>query len=485
MSIKKNFTYNFIYHLLILIIPLLTMPYVARVLGVEGVGIYSYTHAVANYFVLFAMLGLNIYGNRSIAKVRDNKVELSKTFWSIYFFQFITSLVAIILYLIYVFTLEPQFYVISFIQVLFVISVMFDINWLFFGIEKFKLTVIRNTVVKVLALILIYIFVNGESDLALYTLIMAVSFLLSNLLLWPYLKNVVIWKRPTFNEVTNHIKPVIILFVPAISISIYKIMDKIMIGSMSDVTQLGYYTNALQLNLVQISLATSLGMVMMPRMSNIIARGDVKKYNTLIRNSMQFVLFLSTALCFGLIAISSDFIPIYLGESFLPSIEILILLAPTGIIISWANVIRTQYLLPNHKDKIYVISVILGAIVNISVNFLLIPEYGAIGAAIGTIIAEGTVMIYQTILVRKNLDISQYFKDSFIFFPIGITMFICIKIVSPFVGGNIMGIILQIIIGALIYLSLTAIYFVVFKKSRYRYFIGLVFPKNFNNQKNL
>lgn len=478
MSIKKNFVYNITYQLLIILIPLITMPYLARVIGVEGVGIYSLTQSIANYFVLFAMLGLNNYGNRSIAKVRDNKELLSQTFWNIYFMQLFTSLVVIISYLIYIFLFNPPYYSIAIIQILFVLSAMFDINWLFFGLEKFKVTVIRNTAIKILTLLTIFLFVRTKSDFTLYTLIMATSILISQLLLWPYLTKIVIWKKPSFNEIFKHIKPSLVLFISVISISLYKIMDKIMLGSISDIIQLGYFENAEKINYVQISLATALGTVMLPRMSNLVAKGNIEKTLSLIRDSMQFVLFLSIALSFGLIAISREFIPMFLGNNFSESSNVLTLLAPTGILVSWANVIRTQYLLPNNKDGIYIISVILGGIINLIANFIFIPTFGAVGAAIGTLLAEGTVMIYQTFSVRKSLDINQYIKDSIVFIPIGIVMLIGIILISQYVENTVMGIFLQVITGTFIYLALTIIYFYVFKKSRYQYFMG--FFKNTN-----
>jgi O-antigen/teichoic acid export membrane protein len=175
--VKKNFIYNFIYQILILILPLITVPYVSRVLGADGVGTYSYTYSIAYYFMIIAMLGLNNYGNRRIAKVRDNKEDLSKEFWSIYKLQLITSSIMIILYFLYVSLFATKYKLIAFIQILYVASSMLDINWFFFGIEKFKLTITRNTIIKVFSLILIFIFVKNENDLWKYTTILSSSIL--------------------------------------------------------------------------------------------------------------------------------------------------------------------------------------------------------------------------------------------------------------------------------------------------------------------
>ncbi len=464
MTILKSFSYQIAYKLLILIIPFVTMPYIARVIGVEGVGIYSFTHAVANYFVIFAMLGLQNYGNRSIAKVRDDKDLLSKTFWEIYFLQIVTSLIAVTAYLSYILLTDSLYIKVFFIQMLFVFSAVFDITWLFFGLEEFKLTVIRNSAVKILSLVFIFSFVKNAGDLMIYTLILAASMLVSQLSIWPYLKSRINWVKPSFRGIASHIKPNLALFIPVVSISLYKIMDKVMIGAISSVIQLGYYENAEKINAIQISLVTVLGTVMLPRMSNLLAGNNKEKYVYLIRNSMRFTMFLAIASSFGLYALSHDFILLYLGSEFMTTSTILKLLVPTGIFIAWANVIRTHYIIPAQRDKVYIVSVILGAVVNIAFNLALIPRYGAVGAAVATILAELIVMVYQTLLVRKELDVIQYIKDNAIFIPIGMIMVIGIKTIKFLVGGSVGGLIIQILVGMAIYIGLSILNFYIFDK---------------------
>ena len=157
MSVKKNLVYNILYQVLILIIPLITTPYISRVIGPEGIGIHSYTYSIVNYFVLFAMLGINNHGNRSIAMVKDNKEELSKTFVSIYSLQIIMSILMIIIYSIVFIFIENKYRAFFAIQFIYIIATLLDINWFFFGMEEFKLTVIRNSVVKVLSMLSIFI----------------------------------------------------------------------------------------------------------------------------------------------------------------------------------------------------------------------------------------------------------------------------------------------------------------------------------------
>ena len=184
MSTKKNFLYNLSYQVLIMILPIITTPYIARVIGPEGVGIQAYTFSIANYFLLFAMLGINNYGNRSIAMVREDKIKLSKTFISIYFIQAIMSIITIIAYLIYTMFIIKEYRIIFLIQSIYIVSVILDINWFFFGMEQFKLTVVRNTIIKLLSVGFIFIFVKKSDDLYLYCFILATATLISQSVLW-------------------------------------------------------------------------------------------------------------------------------------------------------------------------------------------------------------------------------------------------------------------------------------------------------------
>ncbi len=458
MSVKKNFIYNIIYQILIIILPFITVPYVSRTLGVSGVGIYSYTYSIIYYFMLICLLGINNYGNRVIAKNRDNIDDLSKNFWSVYCIQLIMSIIMLICYLSYVFFFDIQYKEIAIIQCLFLLSSMFDINWFFFGIEDFKVTITRNTVLKLITLILIFVFIKGTNDLWIYTLIMSASTLLSQLLLWPFLLKKTKKVKISLNDIITHIKPCIILFVPVIAVSLYKMMDKIMLGSLSNILEVGYFENAEKILNVPLAIVTALGTVMLPRISNIVSKGKETKVNAYIEKSSIFISFIIFATMFGLIAISNDFSILFFGDAFKKSGILMAILALTLPFVAFANIIRTQYLIPKEKDKIYLKSVSLGAIINLVVNLILIKKYGSIGACIGTIAAEITVMLYQTISVSRELNITDIIKKSFPFFIKSVIMFVCIY---PFnyIDMNMMSrIIIQIVLGSFIYFVLNVKY---------------------------
>lgn len=456
-SIKKNFIYNITYQILILIIPFITMPYVSRVLGTKGIGIYSYTYSIVYYFMIFAMIGFNNYGNRSIAKIRDDKKKLSKTFKEIYILQIITSSVMIVLYYIYCLFICKEYVIITYIQSLYIISCIFDINWFFFGIEEFKLTVTRNTLIKILSLILIFVFVKDSNDVWKYTLILSSTTLLSQLLLWPFVKQKV-EKINEHLEIKKHIIPCVKLFLPVIAVAIYKIMDKTMIGLLSTVTEVGLYENAEKVINIPNAIITALGTVMLPRMSNMYAKGKNKESFKLIKKSISAIMFLAFPMTFGLMAISKDFSVVFFGDEFLKTGTLIIYLSITIIFLSFGNVIRTQYLIPKEKDKEYITSAFLGAIVNLIMNLIFIPQYASIGACYGTITAEFVVVFYQTIKVRKELPIFVYLKNIILFFIKSLIMFIIIVYIGKFISSTILKIIIQVVIGFVIYFILNVKY---------------------------
>lgn len=452
---KKNFIYNIIYQVLILFLPLITVPYISRNLGADGLGIYSYTYSIAYYFMIIAMLGLNNYGNRTIAKVKDDKEKLSKEFCSIYALQLISSIIMIIAYFLYITLFNNEYRLIAFIQIMYIISSMFDINWFFFGIEKFKLTITRNTIIKVLSLILIFIFVKTPNDVWKYTAILAGSTLFSNLILFPFLHKYVKYTKIKVKDIVKHFKPNLIMFLPVIAVSIYKIMDKIMLGIFSTVTEVGYFENAEKITQVPLTVITALGTVMLPRVSNMLSNNQEEAVKNIIGKTMPFIMFLAFPMVFGICVVSKDFSLLFFGSEFEKSGYLIQLLSITVIFLSWGNVIRTQYLIPKERDKEYVISAFLGAIVNFVVNCILIPKYASIGACIGTLLAEFIVMFYQSWVIKRELPLKEYIMNSFGFLVKAIIMFIIIILVGEqIVGNNLLKIIIQVMVGVILYVLL-------------------------------
>ncbi|MEH7454258.1 oligosaccharide flippase family protein [Gottfriedia acidiceleris] len=463
-SLKKNVIYNICYQILILILPLITAPYISRVLSSDNVGAYSYTQAFANYFVLFAMLGVNNYGNRIIAQVRDDRKKLSSTFWEIYTLQLALTIFVSTAYLLYVSTFVNGNRLIYILQFIYVISAAFDINWFCFGLEKFKITVTRNAIIKSLVAAAIFIYVNSTSDLDIYTFIMASGILVSQIVIWPFVIKQVDFVKPSIKGIVRHIKPNLVLFVPVVAISLYNIMNKIMLGIFSTSSEVGYYDYAQKIVEVPIAIILALGTVMMPRMSNLVATGNKERGKELTNKAMLFAILLSTAFAFGLAGIAPIFTPWFYGTSFARSGVFILWLCPVILFKSLAGIIRTQFIIPNEKDSIYILSITSGAIVNLVTNYFLIPIYAGKGAVIGTVLAEATVCLIQFGKTRHDINFKVYLRDGIILCMVGLVMYLVVHQLSSFSSSVIITLIVQVCVGGVIYMVLAALYLVKIKK---------------------
>ena len=459
-SENKNFLLNVAYQMLTYIFPLITVSYISKRLGVDNVGIYSYTYSIVYMFMLVGMLGINNYGNREIAKVRDNREELSRVFWSIYRLQLMVVGVVIAGYLSYLFLWCKAYKEIAAIQFLYLVSVCFDINWFYFGLERFKLTITRNCIIKVLSLVLILCFVKSEGDLAVYTYIMAGSTVASQLYLIFSLHKYVNRVKTTIRDSLKHLKSCLILFVPVLAFGIYRVMDKTMLGSLSTVTELGYYENAERLINIPISVINALGTVMLPRMAYLLEHKTSEDSKKTIYASMKLALLLASVMATGLYLIADDVAVVLFGEQFLKSGSIIKILSVTILASAWANVIRTQYLIPMRMDRIYVTSTVGGAIVNLILNTLLIGKYGSYGACVGTIVAEYFVMLYQTIKVKAELDIGKYSVLLFEFIIKDVGIMVIAYSFGKLFGSIYIRLIVELFLAVLLFLGLNYKYIV-------------------------
>lgn len=470
-KIKTNILYNMAYQVLVLIVPLITSPYISRVLSVKGIGIFSYVSSVAYYFFVLVTMGLSNYGNRCIAKQRDNKVTRSKTFWSIYYMQIAIGLCTIIIYIFYVIFISEKCYKLYFlIYTLYILGACLDINWFFFGMEEFKFTTIRNSIIKLLTVIAVFVFVKNEHALIAYFLIVAGSTLISNLILWTKVNYFVDYYKPKFKECIIHLKPNLVLFIPILAMSIYRVMDKIMIKELSGIIQNGYYENADRIITISLTAFSAIATVMMPAISNMVAKKDDFAIKKIFYDMMQVVNFLSIAMMFGLMAISIKFAPLFFGDNFIESGYLLIGLAPTIFLSGWKNVVRSQYLIPYEKDNIYVISLVVGALVNVIINGIFIPKYGARGAVIGTIAAEFAGFIIQTYAIKEYISLKKIILQSIIIVPAGIIMMLLVFFILKILPYNLLSVLLSILVGAIIYLALGIGFLYLFNKERFLYF---------------
>ena len=462
-SLKKNLAYNITYQLLIIILPLITAPYVSRVLGVDGVGRFSYIYSIAFYFGMFGMLGISNHGNRSIALSKNDPNRTSAVFSNIYCIQFCTTSIVFVLYILFVSFLFNGNKTVAYIDSLYVLATMLDINWLFFGLEKFKLTVTRNLLFKLGTIVCIFIFVKNTSDLWKYTLILALGTTISQVYLWFYVRKYVHLTRPNLNEIKKHIMPIFALFIPVIAYSIYKVMDKIMLGSITNMTQVGLFENSEKIVGIPVGIITAFGTVMMPRISSLIADKNPSQIDIYNRLSFKYFTFIALGMVFGLVGISNVLPSVYFGEEFADCSRLIAGLSFTLIFMTWANIIRTQYLIPNKNDKPYIVSTVVGAAVIIVVNLILIPRFQAVGALVGTLIAEFLVFFIQMMYVRKEFPVLNYLKNGIAFFPIGVFMCIVVHLIGTKMRLSLITLVVQICVGGVLYLLLSLIYFLATK----------------------
>ena len=458
-TLKKNLGYQTIYQILTTCLPLITSPYLARILGAERLGIFSYTQSIVNYFTLFAMLGLANYGTRTIASVSSDKKQRSKEFLSIFTLQLITSSLAVIGYVVYMLFACKANKLIAFIQIIAVISCFFDINWMFFGLEKFEFTVKRNIIIRVATVILILSLVKTKNDLWIYVLLMGLSTLLSQIVLWFYVPKYISFVKFDLEDVVKHIKPNIVLFLPLAAMSVYHIMDKTMLGMFSTFSESGFYYNSDKIINIPAGIISGISTVMMPRISALISKGKNDEMEILFKKSLEATIFISSALAFGIAAISNEFIPVFFGEGYEKCVILTIVLAAVLIIKGFSFTFRYQYLIPYGQDKKYIQSILYGMSVNLICNVLLIPSLGAMGAVIGTLTAETVACLVQLIYVAKAIDIKKSLIKCLSNIIIGAMMFLIVRGVAGFLdSNNIIKIIVCIVTGAIAYLGISYIF---------------------------
>lgn len=454
-SLKKNLSYNIIYQIFTIMMPLITAPYLSRIIGVSGIGMYSYTFTVAEYFVFFALLGVSNYGNRTIAGCsNDNR---SFTFINIYATQLSVSLVVFLFYIVYICFIVKNYKELACIQLLYVLSAGADVTWYFFGTEKFKLTTIRTVIVKLISLALIFIFVKDYNDIGKYTLIMAGGYLISQLIMWPYLIKEIKFQKPDIGEMKIHLKNMIILFIPVIAITVYKMMDKIMLEAICDVNSVGYYESAEKIVRVPAYAISAIGTAMLPRMSKLGHDNNKTKMLSYFGLSVELSGFLIFGMAFGLMSLAQFLIPVYYGNGFDYSIVLLETLSFTLLFTTWASAIRTQYLIPLKHDKEYIVSVCGGAIVNLILNSFLIPLYNSYGAVIATIGAEAVVAIIQTIAIRNELPIFKQFVKYIKFIIPAFIMYLIICYIRTYLTMSITTIVVLTCLGGIVYLIMSVV----------------------------
>ena len=456
-STKKNFTFQILYQLIILVLPLVLSPYLTRVLGETSLGVYSFTYSIGYYFVIAAMLGISKYGQRIIASRRNDETSLRKTFWSLYSLHILLSFVSLSGF--YVFSIfQSENNIIYYIQGIYVASAIFDITWLFYGLENFKSVVIKNLLIKLISTVLIFVFVKAENHLWIYTLIMSLSIFFGHLVLLPKACSNIKPIKFCFSDMREHIKPLFMLFVAVVASTLYTVFDKTLIGIIVDKENVAFYEYAYKIIQIPGSIILVIGTVLFPKSCACYAVGDTEGMKKYFKFALIFTYFISIGSILGLLSISDLLVHEYYGNNFMPSSGILKCLTPLILVITFGDIIRTQFLIPMKKDFEYILIMVLIAIINVILSTIFISKIGVYGAVIGTLAAETIGTISQTILCRKNIDFKMVIRCSLPFIFSGFIMHSTIELIKQFMNTGIAALIIQVMCGGITYCIFSLLY---------------------------
>lgn len=450
-----NYIYNILYQIVKIILPLITVSYTYSHVGASTVGINDLAVNIAGWFVLFGILGVNTYGNREIAKIRDNKEVLSRNFYEILIMQWCNMTIALLGYFLYTTFFVADYKVIYYLVCISVLSSALDISWFYYGVENFRIVSIRNTIVKIVGVCLIFLVVKTPEDLWKLTLINTSTDLIGQALTYTGLKKYLVPVKVTIKDAyKHHFMGTFALFIPTLATSIYTMLDQTLLGFMaSDTAQLSYYKTASNFDKTFLYFITSIGSVVMPRIANAFNKNkDKAEVNKYINITFKLALLLSLPIMTALITVSPYFFTWYLPNDYKIMITLVSVLSPIIVLISFSNVFGIQYLVPVGKNSKYTISIVAGAVVDFIINLFVIPKYGALGACLACVAAEFTVTFTQWLFVRKDLEIHAL-KSTVKVVIASALMGLVVVFIGEHMSSSILTNAVQALVGAIIYVG--------------------------------
>lgn len=456
-GLKSNFIYNFIGQILVLIVPLITAPYLARVLHEVGNGQYSYASSIITYFNLFANLGFDIYGQRQIARYQDDKYNKSRVFWELFLLKCITTALSLVVLASLVFSVgfgESYNYLIM-IMSLQIIAIPFDIQFLFRGDEDFKAIAIRTILMRVAALVCIFLFVKDEGDLWIYALLMSASTLGANLIMWPTIVRRISFVKPSQLKLFHHLKPAFLIFLPTLAVTIYSVFDKTMIGLLAANPDYenGCYEQAYKLNSVALLLVTVISSVMISRNAHDYQVGDKKSLENHLYFACNYVWMMGLPLIVGFAVMSENLSSWFLGEGYVEVPLLMKVMSVRFIASGFGVVFGDQLFIAIGKEKYPTIATLCAAVVNVLLNYFLIPIWGATGAAIATAVCE---VVVTSVLVffawrHKVLSLKKVLFSSWKYIVAAGVMFVPIFFMQMYMGYSVWTFAVIVAVGVIVY----------------------------------
>ncbi|MDA9555550.1 flippase [Pelobium sp.] len=398
---KKNYIYNLILSVINILFPILSFPYISRILGPYGIGKVQFAITFAQYFALIAALGIPYYGVREISKSRGNYNNLSKTFTELFLIHILSSLAVSILYILVIFSFKKFSSDISYyLYSLLIIFLGFSsIDWFYQGIEEFKKIALRSVIIKILSLISMFYFITKKSDVIAYLCISIFAIIGNSLVNIFMIKGKITLIKKNLN-LKKHFLPLIFIFGSNLSIAMYNMLDVIFLGLLSNEESVGYYTASVKIARIAIPIVTSMGVVLLPKITQSFQQEN-NNYTNLLLKSYRFTLLISVPITFGLYLLAPEMIHLVSGNAFEKAIIPMKILSVLPILIGFGNLFGIQVLISAGKEKEMLKSVALGMIISLLLNFILIPRLNEIGAAIANVLTELVVSIIFYYFVKK------------------------------------------------------------------------------------
>ena len=404
-SVKINYLFNVAVQIVTYLSPLLTAPYLARILLADGTGAYSFAYSNVSYFLIVVSFGFLNYGTRAISVKRNEPDELNKTFWSVVFARlFMCAICLVIFYSTVLFSeVVAERKGLYLILGILILSSGLDVTFLFQGIENFRIISLVNSLIKILSVIFVFTLVKSADDLMVYAGIVSLSSLTGVLIIWLFCKGKV--GRPFFEikSIFHALKESFCYFIPTLAVSIYSLVDKTMLGFMAGETQVGYYEEAAKIYLLVGGLISSLFPIMVSRISFLKKQGKEEEIQRKYQQTSEMIWVIGFPSVFGIFAVGAFFVPAFFGEEFLPSINILYVLAPIAVIGSISGALQSAYFIPAGKINVSSIVYFIGAFINLAGNYFGIKYWGAFGAAIVSLASEFVIAATMVIICKNDI----------------------------------------------------------------------------------
>lgn len=411
-SIPRNLVFNFLKTFSNMVFPVVTFTYAARILGDAGIGRASFAKSIISYFAMLAMLGMNAYGTREAAKLRDDREKLSTFACEMLLINGCTTLIAYVLLFISM-RIVPKLY--GYESLLWVCSLAIlmqgmGMEWLYQALEEYQYIAVRSVVFQLVALAALFVFVRQKDDVIAYAAVTVFASSGSYALNFLNARKFISLRKPQGLHIREHLRPLLWLFTVAVSIELYTVLDSTMLGFIKGDASVGIYTAAVKVNKMVNTMIGVLGIVLIPRLSYYVGRGEHERVNELVRKAYNFVFLLSIPSAVGLFLLSDEIILLFSGSGFASAGFTMRLLTPIVLLIPFSFTTNQHIMVPMGKEKRILISTTVGAMVNLLCNALLIPRFAENGAAAATVIAEGMVALVCFLNIRRYVNIRQIFS---------------------------------------------------------------------------